>query len=151
MQKCNSIIPKILLLIIIALDRCIQIRYNIYITSEIYIRGKDMGKTLKSVKVDNDLLKIVDMYTSLMKSISGGVSTFTTMVEEGVSLYLLEQIKMLRIVMQNKIILENGVLKELPITKEQIEKIEDLIAELAAYRSDNQMGGIVVGTDNSRK
>lgn len=108
-----------------------------------------MGKTLKSVKVDNDLLKIVDMYTSLMKSISGGASTFTTMVEEGISLYLLEQVQMLNMVVQNKIIMENGVLKALEITKEQEEKIQDLIAELAEYRIDNQMGGIVVGIGKS--
>ena len=106
-----------------------------------------MGKTLKSVKIDNNLIKIIDMYTSLMKSISGGASTFTTMVEEGISLYLLEQIQMLSIVIQNKVVLENGVLKELPVTKEQIEQIEELIAELAAYRSDNQMGGIIVGVE----
>lgn len=108
-----------------------------------------MGKTLKSVKIDNDLIKIIDMYTSLMKSISGGASTFTTMVEEGISLYLLEQMQMLRIVTQNKVVLENGVLKELPVTKEQIGKIEELESELVNYRIDNSMDGIIVGSKKS--
>ena len=92
-----------------------------------------MNKTLKSVKVNNDLLKIIDEYASLLSSLSVGTPTFTAMIEEGICLYLLKQMKLLEIVMQNSVVVENGKLKEITVTDEQTKKIAKLTEAVVCY------------------
>lgn len=98
-----------------------------------------MSKTLKSVKIDNDLNEIIETYITLMKSIIGDSPTFTSMVEQGIWLYLLKQLQMLDIVMQNGIIVENGILKELSVNQEQKTKIEELRNEILSFCDDYKM------------
>lgn len=104
-----------------------------------------MKKTLKSAKIDNDLLEIVDLYTSLMNSICGDAATFTKIVEEGIGLYLLQQVEMLRMLANSKITMQNGVLKKIAVTKEQQNKLHELEFRVLGYRAENEIGGIALG------
>ncbi len=94
-----------------------------------------MKKTLKSVKINNDLLQIIEKYTSLMKSVFGDAPTFTTMVEEGICFFLLEQAKLLERLSGQNVTFENGTLKTLLMNDEQIEKIQNLSVDLVNYKS----------------
>ena len=85
-----------------------------------------MSKTLKSVKIDDSLIDIIDKYLVLKKSIIGESETFTSMVEEGVYLYLQTQMQMFKIIARDKIIMDNGILKKLRITEEQLRLLEDI-------------------------
>lgn len=105
-----------------------------------------MKKILKSVKINSELLEIIDEYTTLMKSISGGAATFTTMVDGGIVMYLQRQIEMLGWLMDSKITMENGVLKELAVTDEQKRGIDNLKDRLFAYGIENGIDGVVLGT-----
>ena len=106
-----------------------------------------MAKTLKSVKVDNRLLEMIELYTSLMKSIVGGSATFTTIVEEGICLYLQNQAEMLRRLAEQKIVFENGTLKELNISDKQLQEIQRLEAEAFVYRETDELSNADTSTN----
>ena len=89
-----------------------------------------MSKTLKSIKVDNEILKFVDEYSDIMKSVFGEVSTFTTMVEDGLKLYLSNQLKFLSTISNQQVIYDNGKIKELYIPNETLYKISALKNDL---------------------
>ena len=93
-----------------------------------------MGKILKSVKIDNEMLNIIEKYKELMTLVIGTASTFTTMVEQGICLFICEQMQMLQMVANEKIIMENGIFKEFSLTKEQEAMIEQLLLDLSNYR-----------------
>ena len=101
-----------------------------------------MSKTLKSVKIDNELMEIIDEYTALMKSVCGSASTFTSMVEEGITLSLIEQINLLGMFAGSPIMMEDGTLKKIQIPADNRDKLNRFEAMLHCYRAKNNMGNV---------
>lgn len=106
-----------------------------------------MSKTLKSVKIDDEILNIIDEYTKLMKSVCGSASTFTAMVEGGLTLFMVKQMEMLEWLAGRPVMLENGTLKKIQISKEDIEIINGMIAKIEYFRAKNGMGNVSFGKD----
>ncbi|MBR5779766.1 MAG: hypothetical protein IKY21_03990 [Clostridia bacterium] len=95
-----------------------------------------MDKVMKSVKIDKDLNETIERYASLIKSIYGIAPTFTSMVENGICMYLLDQINLMKTAAQSGVVMENGTLKALQVSKDQQSALEELKAKLLSGHSD---------------
>ncbi len=96
-----------------------------------------MSKQVKSVRFDENLLKLFDDYSEFLKMTFGKRISFSSFVNEALAEYLCSSISFYLNAMHDESIvrqLPNGRLKRYEFTEEQLAKIDELDNEAGAVQ-----------------
>ena len=88
-----------------------------------------MDKTSKSVRLDNEILELIDRYCSFLKDVFGSSVSFSNIVTSGLLQYMESETGKYEDIMEKGSIvatLPNGKLKKLDFSDEEIKRISDL-------------------------
>lgn len=101
-----------------------------------------MDKILKSIKLDKQLVDLIDNYCKLTKSVFGNNPTFTHIVNSGIESYLLEQINNIKLIHSGNGIVfsEIGEKKQLALSETEqklLIEIEESLIIRHFYNNDD--------------
>ena len=90
-----------------------------------------MEKILKSVKLDEELLDIMNSYCEITEELFGNSPSFTHMVTYGIESYLLEKIEDLKLLAKNAVVFsEIGEKIQITLSDYQLEKLKSMENDL---------------------